>query len=246
MKESLPEAALATPPSRSLSRALWDFGNCLYLQLYFWGRDVLHPCGNQLVAHGFQRVPKTTLRGTSRYRLPYQDGIIELHGWCAGWYRLRGRGFVFVRNRRRLFLCDKGGPVNPTHPEECRLRAPATDTDWRELAGLAQDFARWLLHYEASMRRRWGEDCRDSPYAEYSRLPKAMRLLPPDLRQEWLHSFCAGPESTLPASRFLKEELRRWKRKPGLTKTLGQGGSRAFEPREMPVSNDSAQLCPSS
>ena len=68
---------------------LGDLKAALLQQMFFWGRDVMAG-GNLLTAHGFMKLPSLGLKGTSCYRLDYHDGVIELHGACAGWYPHNG------------------------------------------------------------------------------------------------------------------------------------------------------------
>ena len=75
----------ALPTTSRLGGLLRDLTAGLKQQMFFWGRDVVHPDGNLLVRQGFSKSPSAGLQGTSCYGLDWQGGRIELHGACAGW-----------------------------------------------------------------------------------------------------------------------------------------------------------------
>ncbi|MEM7700249.1 MAG: hypothetical protein AAF236_17790, partial [Verrucomicrobiota bacterium] len=112
--EATPVEAIAVSRLRALLR---DFTELLGQQMYFWGRDVIHPRGNLLCENGFERRKSEGLEGTSCYRLELGDGsFIELHGACAGYYDpsfSEGRSFLYIRNRKRCFLYSGEKPPAP-------------------------------------------------------------------------------------------------------------------------------------
>ena len=79
MRVELPEPTIA-------NHFFLDLAEGIQQQMYFWGQDVIRPEGNFLVEQGFVRSPSEGAKGTSCYRLPWQNGHIELYGACAGWY----------------------------------------------------------------------------------------------------------------------------------------------------------------
>ncbi|TLD72170.1 hypothetical protein FEM03_02095 [Phragmitibacter flavus] len=192
-----------------LFHRLSDLEDCLYLQLYYWGRDVMHAHGNQLVTHGFERIAKKTKEGTSRYRIELGDGLIELHGWCLGWYREGQPGFVFVRGRHRLFLWDSPAPPQPECVARESLRAPVSAEDWSLLASMMQNFVHWMLGYESWVEAQHGGGYRSSIFREYDKLPNAMHWLPPEVQREWLELFLHNPLTVPAARRFLRDKMRR-------------------------------------
>ena len=64
--------------------------------MFFWGKDAIHPQGNLFLRTGFRKRESTGLQGTSCYRLPWQNGALELHGSHAGWLNFDG-GIFFLR-----------------------------------------------------------------------------------------------------------------------------------------------------
>jgi hypothetical protein len=91
-----------------------DLTTGLGQQMFFWGRDVLTR-GNLLLKHGFEKRRSKGLQGTSCYSKPWEDGVIELHGACAGWYPYESGqcGFLFIRNAKRCYIHHRSKPVIP-------------------------------------------------------------------------------------------------------------------------------------
>ena len=105
-------------PASQQRSLLRDLSNGLLQQMYFWGYDARRRDGNLLVKCGMQRIAQERAEkseGTSRYRTEWEGGVVELHGFCAGWYPQRSdtRGVVFIRHRGQLDLCDGAEPVTP-------------------------------------------------------------------------------------------------------------------------------------
>ena len=104
---------LASPPQSSLASHFFrDLCEGIQQQMFFWGRDVIHPEGNFLVEEGFERSQSKGMEGTSCYRRPWQNGHIELYGSCAGWYG-HGNGFTFIRPRKKcvIWLSEEVTPI---------------------------------------------------------------------------------------------------------------------------------------
>jgi len=119
-----------------------------------WGQDVRSPAGNLLVKHGFSRISQPSLhKGSSRYRLNWQDRVVELHGFCAGLYGGGRPGFIYVRSNNlvRAYLGQES-PLPGTYPTA--LLASDLDPLWRKAFVLARDeFLNWVDHYLGWRRR---------------------------------------------------------------------------------------------
>jgi hypothetical protein len=175
---------------RGLTR---DFTTALGQQMFFWGRDVIHPRGNLLCEHGFDRRPSTGLEGTSCYRKEIDGGEIELHGACVGWYpnSRETAGFLFIRNRRRCFCYTGGEPPAPGVYQSDHLHpGPAAD-----LFALSQQFLEWWLAYEDWISTVTGTGYRDACYRAFRKLPKSDPWLPPDEGIDWLRTYHHEPGS---------------------------------------------------
>lgn len=169
-------------------------------EMFFLGRDVTHPSGNLLVRAGFERRPSGGLQGTSCYGLPWQDGRIELHGACAGWYPADGGpGFVYIRPLGRCIPWIGGKP--PIPGEWIAGTGRSTDPSALRAAGLP--FFSWWLSWEEQIMRSWGLDYRTSCYRHFRKLPKSRAWLPPQAAIDWLGYFLADPMGTARSSRFL-------------------------------------------
>lgn len=177
--------------TRSNLSLMRDFTAALTQQMYFWGRDVVHPSGNLLVRHGFERRKSQGLDGTSCYRLQLTEGLIELHGACAGWYpgASGAPGFLYIRNRRRCYLYEGKEPPAPGFYSDDLLRSnPGAD-----LVGRSQRFLDWWLNYEIWVSGVTGASYRNSCYRTFAKLPRSGPWLPPDAGLDWLRHYHRDP-----------------------------------------------------
>ena len=166
-----------------------DLAEGLQQQMFFWGQDVIHPRGNQLVKNNFQRLPSKGLKGTSCYRREWQDGHLELYGSCAGWYGPDG-GFAFIRPRKRIAIWI--GKTTPTpglwQPEFIKKRVKK-----EELYAYSLPFLDWLIDYEKDIANRLGNEYRKENYYRYDQVPKATSWLPPEAALRWFTLFRQTP-----------------------------------------------------
>ncbi|MBB5349955.1 hypothetical protein HNR46_000176 [Haloferula luteola] len=191
----LTDAPPALPDSRTAG-LLRDLSAGLRQQMYFWGRDVVHPVGNLLVHAGLSRSPSPGLQGTSCYTRPWQKGSIQLHGACAGWYGEQG-GVVFIR------------PLG--HCVGWRMSTPPTPGEWsREhfeslspdsLRHRIQPFLEWWIAYEETLlslrplhsthpsSSLLGAGYRDRCFRAFRQLPRSRSWLPPRDALPWLRHF---------------------------------------------------------
>lgn len=181
---------------------LRDVATCLYLQMYYWGRDVLHPDGNLLVEYGFRRYAKEGVHGTSRYQHAWHDGVIELHGHVAGWYRPEGEGMIFVRQRRACQLCGEAKPVVPGCYAKASIWTPRNREEWGTLANNAARVLDWLCGYEGWVLKRCGPRWRQEQFHEYRQLPNRMWWLDPGSAQKWMEAFVLDPTGVPRARRW--------------------------------------------
>ncbi len=168
-----------------------DLADGIQQQMYFWGQDVLSPVGNFLVHEGFKRSPSKGLKGTSCYRLAWQDGHIELYGACAGWYG-NGKGFTFIRPRKRcvIWLSEQITPIPGAWRNELVAKAVAK----HDLYRASLPFLDWLISYEAAVMARFGIGYRLLNYRDYKKVPKNKTWLRPSTSLEWFKCFRDRPE----------------------------------------------------
>lgn len=180
---------------------LKDVATGLYLQMYYWGRDVVHPGGNLLVEHGFRRIAKEGVHGTSRYQRELDGGILELHGHLVGWYPVEGAGpgMIFVRQRRVCQLCGEVLPVRADRVETARIWTPSGAAEWAQLADTTCILLKWLVEYEGWISSHLGSSHRAAQYREYQMLPKRYWWLPPHTARCWYAAFVAET-GTVPGS----------------------------------------------
>lgn len=168
-----------------------DLSAAITQQMFFWGRDVIHPDGNLLCVHGFERRKSEGLTGTSCYRKTLLRGFVELHGACAGWYAddPTEPGFLYIRNRRRCFCyADNVPPAPGLYANELLRTGPV-----RELFALSRPFLEWWLDYEDWIASVTGPDYREACYRTFRKLPKSKAWLPPQEAREWLVKYRDEP-----------------------------------------------------
>lgn len=168
--------------------------------MFFWGRDVVQGT-NLLVRHGFERLPSPGLQGTSCYRMPWQGGLLELHGACAGWYPARPGegGFLFVRSDKRCYAHQLAEPVIPGKYNHEALEAGRA----RPVLDSSRVFIAWLAAYEAWVDGEMGREYRRECHSMFCRLPTARAWLPPQLARQWWDRFAAC-DPALPRARVMK------------------------------------------
>ena len=178
---------------------LRDFTDALAQQMFYWGRDVIHPSGNLLVARGFDRRKSGGLDGTSCYRLRLEGGFVELHGACAGWYPENSGepGFLYIRKRHRCYLYEGSEPPAPgLYDNELLRTSPGA-----ELLERSRHFLDWWLSYEAWIAELNGPDYRNSCHRTFAKLPKSVPWLPPAAALDWLRAYHCDPEAAARARR---------------------------------------------
>ncbi len=182
------------PPSSRYRALVRDLADALRQQMYFWGCDVRHPSGNLLARFGMERLARPTAEGegTSRYRMPWRHGVIELHGFCAGWYPPHGSGILYIRGQHALQRCEGGAPLTPGHYESERLQSATRE----DLLSLARPFIEWVAHYEAWVHTEAGAAHRERCWRALHTLQRGRPWLPPTEARHWLHTFLHTPHAT--------------------------------------------------
>lgn len=183
--------------SSRLGGLLRDFTNGLGQEMYFLGKDVIHPSGNLLLEAGFTKTPSLGLQGTSCYGCDFQEGRIELHGACAGWYSDSG-GFVYIRPRKKCFewLCADKPVPGQWAPNLLNSVGPA------RLFELCIPFLDWWISYETWINESLGPKYRMDCHREFRRLPKSKPWLEPSPAYSWLNSLRSDPSQTKRAKCF--------------------------------------------
>lgn len=178
---------------------LWrDLATGLRQQMYFLGRDVLHPSGNLLTRFGFVKRPSEGLKGTSCYRMPWKNGFIDLHGSCAGWYgETDSSGFIYVRPKSCCFLwMGDDSPVPGKWPEHLlRADSPA------DLHHAALPFLSWWIAYENWIEREGHRGHRENSFRELRKATGPKRWLPPAEATRWIERFHSDFPNLLRPSR---------------------------------------------
>lgn len=183
------------PARQKLRLALRAAARAFYCQMYYWGRDVMHPSGNLLVRYGFEKITRTTKEGTSRYRLGWEAGMLELHGFCAGWYAADGPGICFDRKHDAWHCWEDTAPPEPAAIQAGQLRSNNAAENLLLSTALSAKFSRWLIGYETWAMEQWGPGTRHSHYRDFIKLRHARWWLPPEPSLQWLADYAKDPTS---------------------------------------------------
>lgn len=171
-------------------------------QMFFWGRDVLAE-GNLLQRYGFEKRVSPGLQGTSCYCKSWQQGVIELHGACAGWYPCQrgGQGFLFIRKDRRCYTHRETRPAVPGRYDYARLASG----DLTGLSTSSRVFTAWLEHYETWIQGQMGAEYRLACFEMYDRLPSVRPWLSPTQALQWFSLFAKADPDLPRARHWLKK-----------------------------------------
>lgn len=200
---------MAEPPSNPADTVhyrglLRDFTDALGQQLFFWGRDVIHPDGNLLCEYGMDRRKSEGIDATSCYQIPFEGDTIELHGACVGRYSKTNPGLIYIRNRRRCFLFHGDSPAIPGFYNSDQLSGGPIIDLYHE----SVKFLRWWLEYEAWIATATAPGYREHCYRKYRKLPDPRLWLTPTLGQRWLEKFAFEPiENVQRAKAWKKQNL---------------------------------------
>lgn len=189
--------------TQNSQRAAWarDLARGLGQQMFFWGRDAIHPEGNLFVRTGFEKRASTGLQGASCYSLDWQGGVIELHGSHAGWIG-QGGGFLFIRPLGRcLRWTDTATPI----PGVWRNDQYDTRCD-AELHAVAVPFLDWWLAHENHVAQSAGSGYRTACFRQFKKLPKSRPWLAPDDAIRWITQLRDHPGS-LPRARGFSKSI---------------------------------------
>jgi len=186
-----------------------DFTELIGQQMYFWGRDVIHPCGNLLCEYGFERRKSEGLEGTSCYRKKLDESrFIELHGACAGCYDRDGRSqanFLYIRTKKRCFLYAEEEPPAPGFYATGSLdTGPAFELYFASLR-----FLDWWLDYEKWIEEETSPNWRVKNYAAFASLPASRPSLPPSEAVRWLRQYRNNPVHIARVSEWMRSRKRR-------------------------------------
>jgi hypothetical protein len=180
---------------------LRDLTQGLQQQMFFWGQDVVHPAGNQLVQNGFERLPSKGLKGTSCYQREWQNGHLELYGSCAGWYGPEG-GFAFLRSRKRVVIWTS--PNTTPTPGLWQPEFVRAGTSQEELHAASLPFLDWLISNERTIVDRFGLEYREENFRRYRRVPKAKQWMSPEFALRWFTCFRETPDQLVRPKNFPK------------------------------------------
>ncbi|MFC4994325.1 hypothetical protein [Rubritalea tangerina] len=185
------------PETKKLRILLKDCTDGFYQQMFFLGKDVLHPKGNQLEAFGFVKSPSKGLKGTSCYTLNRNGAQIELYGSCAAIYT-ESTKTVFIRRKNRFYKW---------LPEEKLIAGEWSDDDLQalapdELLDAMTPMLEWWLEYETWIVKRLGTVYREQCYLDWKKVKSRPAWLPPSLASQWVEALLEKRETHIRPKHF--------------------------------------------
>lgn len=190
-----------SPDQKKLRLLLKSCAQGFYQQMYFWGKDVLHPNGNQLEAYGFKKSPSKGLKGTSCYTYTSDLYTIELYGSCAGYYSSTTQA-VFLRNRCKFY------EWLPTHPLIAGHWS-RHDLEWRDPQSTFQSIQpllHWWITYEQWIAERFESSYRQRCFTEWKKAKGKFIWLPPSLAVEWVSAFLQQKDRHTQPKHFIQSQ----------------------------------------
>jgi len=186
---------------QKLRLLLKDCANGFYQQMYYWGKDVLHPKGNLLREYGFVKTPSKGLRGTSCYSLEFDEGVIELYGSCAAYYSDECN-MVFLRKRCRFYewLPEHRLVAGRWSQDDIQVGDPDA------MLKVLKPFFNWWLAYEKWIEQRIGGDYRQQCFIDWGKVKGKPAWLPPESAMSWVEDFLKLGSSHVRPKHYEKQE----------------------------------------
>ena len=163
---------------------LKDCADGFYQQMYFWGKDVTHPEGNQLEAYGFIKSQSQGIKGTSCYTYQSNSKTIELYGSCAGYYSEQSN-IVFLRPRNRFYEWLPQHKLVAGRWSQNDLHTHDADAMFAAMT----PFLKWWLTYEQWILDHHGAHYREQCFTEWSKVNRKLTWLTPQAAIAWVTEF---------------------------------------------------------
>ena len=170
--------------SKKLKILLKDCAQGFYQHMFFLGKDVMHPRGNQLNKYGFEKSPSLGLKGTSCYGLKTDEQLIELYGSCAGVYSEASQ-LVFLRERCKFYHW-----LPEHHLIAGQWSLDDVDSGSAEsIFEAVTPLLKWWVHYEKWIAENFDTKYREQCYKDWSKIKSRPCWLPPELAVSWVSEF---------------------------------------------------------
>ena len=190
-----------TSNSSTLRVLLNDCAKGFYQEMYFLGKDVLHPQGNQLKDFGFSRAPSQGLKGTSCYTLETPQGVIELYGSCAAFYGAHDH-IVFIRKKERFYHWLPQERLIAGQWEQTDLKSPPPHQMAKSLIPMLE----WWAEYEQWIGQRFDPSYRQACWRDWKKVKSKPPWLSPCQVRPWIRQFIDKQQDAKRPQQFLKDE----------------------------------------
>jgi hypothetical protein len=176
-------AASRLPRFRSVEAA-----KLLEHQMYFWGKDVLHPAGNLLVAFGGTPFRRDDAPHAVRcYALTVAEGRMILHSTGVVFQPDQGRcGIAYLRPAHRLYHVPPGEMPLPC-PSAKAIASNLRTVRPGEFPPTLTRLLHFVRDYETWAAQRLPNHARDGAWREFRRTAShGTQWLPPAESRRWL------------------------------------------------------------
>lgn len=167
-----------------LSLLLKDCAKGFYQQMYFLGKDVIHPQGNQLQTYGFIKSASQGLKGTSCYTHQRGSTEIELYGSCAALYT-DTVSMVFLRKRCRFYRWLPEQKLVAGQWSQSDIELADSSTMLQSITPLLQ----WWVEYEKWIEERMGKNYREQCFTQWGKVQGKAAWLAPAVATDWVMQF---------------------------------------------------------
>ena len=174
----------ASAEHTKLSLLLKDCAKGFYQQMYFLGKDVINPRGNQLQNYSFKKSPSKGLKGTSCYTHKNHSRTIELYGSCAALYT-SSEPVVFLRKRCRFYHWVPDQKLVAGQWTQADIKPVASSVMLASLTPLLE----WWVTYEMWIENCLGKRYREQCFTEWSKVQGKAVWLPPTEARDWVMQF---------------------------------------------------------
>jgi len=183
LRASVPGRPSTLPRLRSVEAA-----KLLEHQMYFWGKDVLHPGGNLLRAYGCDTFARRDAPHPVRcYEVATAHGLATLHSTGVHLHT-GGAGVAYLRATHRLYHTS-GAEMPLPCPSLRDLPAGLRSLRPSEFPAALTALLAFVSSYESWAAARLPGTARTDAWREFRRTAsRGVRWLPPDASLAWLHA----------------------------------------------------------
>ena len=179
-----------------------DFSKGLAQQLFYWGRDVVHPRGNLLCEFGFEKYKRQGVSGSSCYKTSFNGDIIELHSFCVGRYSQNTPSLLYTRQDCQCWVYKDDQPPPPGQYDPDLVNKSSIE----KLEVASRNFLEWWLEYELWIADHTHPNYRTKCYTSYKQFGSSKTWLNPQDGLSWLQKYMDSPDTLIRSKHWKKSK----------------------------------------